>query len=338
MYNLFPALQGNEHIKNMIAADIRRGTFLHGSVFESSLGDVALEFAYQLAAALNCKDKNGSAFCGSCDNCLKILGRKCVDVYLLDTDGKATISVKRIREMIATAVLSPSELDTKVYIINHAEKLTVEAQNAFLKVLEEPPVANTFFIMLTDNAGALLPTIKSRAPVFRLASPDRKAAAEAVQLKTGISYEEALYAAAVAQNDIPLACETALKTDTGKQKSAIYEIAREFVELIAAKKSCAEILYYAASVKQGREDVKDIFKLIYSALRDIIAVKTSESAETDFYPTAQKARPLAAKITVRTAAAVSGEVLDALGALEKNAIPKNVLIAFSVKAHSAIFR
>ena len=326
MYNLFPALQGNEHIKNMIAADIRRGTFLHGSVFESSLGDVALEFAYQLAAALNCKDKNGSAFCGSCDNCLKILGRKCVDVYLLDTDGKATISVKRIREMIATAVLSPSELDTKVYIINHAEKLTVEAQNAFLKVLEEPPVANTFFIMLTDNAGALLPTIKSRAPVFRLASPDRKAAAEAVQLKTGVSYEEALYAATVAQNDI------------GKQKSAIYEIAREFVELIAAKKTCAEILYYAASVKQGREDVKDIFKLIYSALRDIIAVKTSESAETDFYPTAQKARPLAAKITVRTAAAVSGEVLDALGALEKNAIPKNVLIAFSVKAHSAIFR
>lgn len=337
MENLFPALQGNEHIKNMIAADVRRGTFLHGSVFESTLGDVALDFAYQLAAALNCNNNAGSAFCGACDSCRKILGKNCVDVYLLDTDGKATISVKRIRDMIETAILSPSELDTKIYIINHAEKLTAEAQNAFLKVLEEPPVANTYFIMLTDNAGALLPTIKSRAPVFRLSSPDRKTAADTVQLKTGVPYEEALYAAAVAQNDISIATEVALKTDAGKQCALLYESAREFMELIAAKKSCAELLYYAASIKQSREDVKIIFKLIYSALRDIIAVKTSASAETDFYPTAQKARPLAAKITVRAASAVSGEVLDAIGALEKNAMPKNVLIAFSVKAHRALF-
>lgn len=337
MDNLFPALYGNEHIKKMIAADVRRGSFLHGSVFESSLGEVALGFAYQLAAALNCTDESSPSFCGACDNCRKILGRNCVDVYLLDTDGKATIGVRQMRYMLETAILSPSELDTKIYIINHAEKLTAEAQNAFLKVLEEPPVSNTYFIMLTDNAGALLPTIKSRAPVFRLSSPDRKTATEAVQLKTGVSYGEAEYAAAAAQNDISLAAEVALKTDTGKQRCALYESAREFVDLISAKKSCAEMLCFAASIKQSREDVKEIFKLIYSALRDIIAVKTSGNAETDFYSSAKEARPIAAKITVRTASAVSEEVLDALGALEKNAMPKNVLIAFSVKAHGAIF-
>jgi DNA polymerase III gamma/tau subunit len=73
--------------------------------------------------------------------------------------------------MKSDVYVMPNESDYKIYIVESADKMTVEAQNAFLKIFEEPP-AGVFFFLLCDNASVLLSTVRSRAPVLRMETFD----------------------------------------------------------------------------------------------------------------------------------------------------------------------
>ncbi len=86
------------------------------------------------------------------------------DVITIEEE-KGIISVERIREIKADALILPNEAERKVYIIRDAQNMTVQAQNAFLKLLEEPP-KHVAFILTADNRAKLLETILSRVAVF----------------------------------------------------------------------------------------------------------------------------------------------------------------------------
>ena len=338
MKNLFPHLLGNGHTKKLMAEDIRKGTFLHACILEAVKGAGVEDVAFDIAAALACTRKDsGKLPCGACPSCRKIEGRTCVDVITVDKGDKATIGVDKIRAMKQDAVLTPSELDCKIYVLKEAERLTEEAQNALLKLLEEPPVENTYFILCTENAEALLPTVRSRAPVTRLTPPERDEVCRALTEERPVSREDALLAAAIAENGIALAREVLDGTDEGKRKTELYNHARRLTEMLAEKKSKTEIILYISSLSAKKEEATEILRLIYSGLRDIIAVKRCQDCTTDLYQTPEHVRRYAGKMTVRSAVRISDAVSEALVSLEKNASPKTVLLAFAVSAHNAVF-
>ena len=107
--------------------------------------------------------------------------------------------------------------------------------------------------------------------------------------------------------------------------------------MLAEKKTKPDLILCASALPQKKEDTTEILRLIYAALRDIIAVKRYRDASTDFYQTADEARIPAKKMTVRSAIAVSNAVSEALAALEKNASPKNVMLSFVLSAHNSVF-
>lgn len=133
--------------------------------------------ATELAAAMLCESEGESRPCGSCRHCKKSLRGIHPDVMVitrpLDDKGKMKkeIQVEQIRSVISTALIMPNEAEKKVYIIRDAGAMNDNAQNAFLKLLEEPPWFDGF-ILVTDNARLLLETVRSRCVTINLSGED----------------------------------------------------------------------------------------------------------------------------------------------------------------------
>lgn len=139
--------------------------------------------ARELAAAMLCVEGSGRA-CGTCRHCKKSLRGIHPDVMVitrpLDDKGKMKkeIQVDQIRNLVSSAPIMPNEADKKVYIIRDAGAMNPSAQNAFLKLLEEPPWFDAF-ILITDNARFLLETVRSRCVTINLSGEDEPLPAEA---------------------------------------------------------------------------------------------------------------------------------------------------------------
>lgn len=134
------------------------GNWPHTVLLESD-GAEALRFAREAAAALLC----GKAGC-ACDTCRRVREGIHPDVQLLDRETR-DITVEDVRAMRRDAVVAPLESGRKVYIILHAQNMNGVAQNAALKLLEEPP-EGVYFMLLCDNALSLLQTVRSRCVVI----------------------------------------------------------------------------------------------------------------------------------------------------------------------------
>ena len=138
------------------------GRMPHAYILASPSREACLNLAGQIAAAAVC-ERERNVPCGVCRACRKAQNGIHPDIIRIRREqGKSFISVDQVRAMTADAYVLPNESARKVYIIEEADKLkTPEAQNAALKTLEEPP-AGVIFLLCTENAAQLLPTVRSR--------------------------------------------------------------------------------------------------------------------------------------------------------------------------------
>lgn len=138
----------------------------HAYILSARSREESVSAALELAAAAVCTS-SGAVPCLSCHNCRKVLGGIHPDVARitrpLDAGGKPKreITVDQVRAMAADSYILPNEAARKVYIIEDADLMNTQAQNAALKLLEEPP-AGVMFILCAENAQLLLPTVRSR--------------------------------------------------------------------------------------------------------------------------------------------------------------------------------
>jgi DNA polymerase-3 subunit delta' len=119
--------------------------------------------ALSLAQLVNCESEKA---CGECAACRKIASGNHPDVHVIGNDEMDSIKIEDIRFLLSRAHLMAYEGRTKVFIIRHIELMTLEAANAFLKILEEP-TANTLMILTTSSLESNLDTIKSRCHIVR---------------------------------------------------------------------------------------------------------------------------------------------------------------------------
>lgn len=148
----------------------------HAYIVSSASEEAGLEKACALAAEMLCSGA-GRKPCGVCRDCRKVKARVHPDVTfvsrLIDDRGvrKKEIVVDQIRDMGADAYVLPNEAAGKVYIIDRADTMNEQAQNAALKLFEEPP-DGVHFILCVQNAARLLPTVRSRCVELRCADAD----------------------------------------------------------------------------------------------------------------------------------------------------------------------
>ncbi len=172
---------GNREIKETIKSCILSGRFPHAFIIEGEQGSGRHTLARILAAAAVCEDQN--APCGSCRICDLVTRDGYSDVLTYSPDG-ATFKIDTVREIRDNAYIMPIEAKRKVNILLDCDKMNESAQNAFLKVLEEPPEFMVF-ILVCQNAQSLLTTVRSRCVTLTVQNPDSREAVDYISLKTG---------------------------------------------------------------------------------------------------------------------------------------------------------
>ena len=156
----FNRLYGNDRLKSYLSYSVSEKKLPHALIFEGPDGS-----GKQTAALLTlCAMEPSFAD--------KITGYGTPDVtFHTIPEDKKKIGVSSVRDIKYQAYIKPQELSFRAFIIDKAETMTEEAQNALLKIFEEPP-KGVFFFLLCDNASSLLSTVRSRAPVIRMESFD----------------------------------------------------------------------------------------------------------------------------------------------------------------------
>lgn len=159
------ALPVGEGVRRRLEAGL--GRLSHAYIISGPSG-AAAALAEKLAAAYVCSGA-GDRPCGRCSGCRKAANRIHPDIIRLTLqEGKREILVEQVRRLRADAYVRPNEADRKVYIIDPAQAMNDSAQNALLKVLEDGP-GYLAFLLLTEQPGQLLPTIRSRCELLSLA-------------------------------------------------------------------------------------------------------------------------------------------------------------------------
>lgn len=153
----------NSTALELFVTKAEHGVCSHAYIVDGGEGVGKLDFALECAKVLLCE--NAKKPCGYCPSCLKSLSGTHPDIFVIGRDKPASIA--DVRELIRRASLKPNDGERQVFIVNNAGKLRADAQNALLKLFEEPPESVTVFL-LTESRSSLLPTVLSRGQSIHL--------------------------------------------------------------------------------------------------------------------------------------------------------------------------
>ena len=163
---MFQNVLGNNNIKELLEEAVKNRHVSHSYMFIGQSGIGKKLIAKEFAKAILCLDDN--KYCNKCKSCLEFDGDNNPDFILIEPEGN-NIKIDQIRNMQKRVQEKPIISRNKVYIINDADLMTKEAQNALLKTLEEPPEFVTI-ILVGENENEFLATIKSRCMILHFNS------------------------------------------------------------------------------------------------------------------------------------------------------------------------
>lgn len=326
------AIVGNKSIRQKLCSDIHADKLSHAFIIEGSRGTGKHTLAMNVAAALACSHKSaGTIPCYECSECRKILAGNSPDIITVGCDGKATFSVETVRYVKEYVHTVPNDLEFKLYIIEDADKMTVQAQNAFLLTLEEPP-SFVRFILLCENAGLLLETIRSRAPVLRtepvdnasldeyICKVDRRAAQ--LKLTSPSDYAELIMAA---KHGIGTALEY-LEPKSFAPVMDIRALAIDFCDTATSTPSAKAVIPLLSRFSQKRDILSKQLSALSEAVTDLTLLKKSDDAPLDFFANRNFAIEICDRVSLSFLYTLSCAVMDAIDKNQRNANVRLLLL------------
>ena len=257
----------NKRAQETLAAFVNGGRFPHALLLEGPEGSGRRTFAREIAAALFCRGEHKP--CGRCNQCRKVLEQNHPDVEYYGGDGsRRSFHIDTIRQLRQNAWLLPGEAPCRVCVLCGAENMTDQAQNALLKILEEPP-EHTVFILTAENRAMLLPTILSRVQTIRLEPLTPAEILPVLRERCPDQPGEKLEWAAETADTIGQAL--ALLADESLQKHA--QLAQRMLELLC-NGSEYDLLTAVEPVSRKREDLLEVC----TQLRQLLTAELTRAA------------------------------------------------------------
>ena len=327
-----PEIAANDSLKRRLCDNILSSKFSHAYIIEGKRGSGKHLLAKNIAKAISCKSKDLVSVplpCSSCRSCTMIDEGKSPDIITVSRDpDKASLGIDAARFIKNDVIVYPVELEHKIYIIEEADKMTDQAQNALLLTLEEPP-SYAIFLLLCEQASLLLETVRSRAPIIRTESVPGSLIAEficerspyieeAVRLKTSSpkEFDELIMASDGAIGQAYELLDEELLKKVIEDRTRV----KNFVNAITSDRSFNEILKALLAYSTAKRDVFSYeLEQTMVALRDIIALKKSEDAPLCFYGDREDALDISSKRPITYLLSVYTELERALDSVSRNA-------------------
>lgn len=262
----FQEIWGNQRLLQHLRMAVKNHKTSHVYLFVGGAGSGKRMLANTFAKYLLCSSPQDEP-CGVCHSCHVFDSQNHPDVIHV-TSEKKTLGVDEIRgQILETVDIKPYHYDKKIYIIHQAHTMTVQAQNALLKTLEEPP-AYAVFLLLAENGDAFLPTILSRTVTLKINPLSEEEISQYLIQNGMVSPEEAVFFAAYGQGRIGHALEL-IEDETFRQMRE--DILTQLSRLSSMKFS--EVLLLAKEWEIYKNDYRflDIIGLWY---RDLLTAKS----------------------------------------------------------------
>ena len=268
----------HEDIMDKLISNIRKGISQHAYIFEGERGAGSFLAAKLFAAAQIC-EKSEVAPCGSCNSCILAKAGNHPDIHIISPlKDKKSIVVEQIRELLKDAYKKPYENAKKVYIIAYGDEMNEQSQNAFLKLLEEPP-EYAVFVILAENTESLLLTVRSRCEKIKF-PPVKKEKIKELLESNYKDIKNADFLARYAGGNIERAKKLAEEEGFMPLRQGAFEILPKILSNdILSGYDVAEF------VENNKEDAETVLTLWQDFLRDIMLIQNGSenlAVNTDY--------------------------------------------------------
>ena len=244
----FENIKGQEFAKKYMINSINKGKINHAYMFEGIEGIGKETFAYDLAKILL-----ETPHLENAPDCIRV-----------KPEGNS-IKIAQIRNLQSDIVIKPHK-KYKIYIIDKAEKMTLEAQNALLKTLEEPP-EYAIIILVTNNKEGLLPTIRSRCEIVKF-TPIPFIEIKNYLINQGIEPNRANLLSSFSRGSMKKALELASSNEFYEMKENV----QKYIETILSK-NMVEILDIPTQIEQYKGEIINVLDMMINYFRDIMICK-----------------------------------------------------------------
>ncbi len=266
----FSDIVGQEQLREHLENAVRMNKVSHAYIINGERNAGKEFIARTFAMALQCEDRQDVEPCQECHSCKQAQSGNHPDIIFVTHEKPGTIGVDDIRKQInGDVAIKPYSGPKKIYIVREGEKMTVQAQNALLKTLEEPP-EYAVILILTDNVNALLPTILSRCVVLNMKPVKDARIKEYLMENMEIPDYKANICVAFARGNVGKARLLANSEEFDKVKEEALTLLKYIGEM-----ELHEIVAAIRKINEYKFDVNDYMDILSIWYRDVLLFKAT---------------------------------------------------------------
>ena len=261
---------GHEPIKEHFFNAVLTGNISHAYILSGETGMGKKSLANAFALALLC-EKGQADPCRQCHACKQVMSGNHPDLIYVTHEKPASIGVDDVRRQINDTIqVKPYSSAHKIYIVDEAEKMTVQAQNALLKTIEEPP-AYAVILLLTTNAEAFLPTILSRCVQLKLKPLKDGEVKDYLVSRMSVEMSQAEIYTAFARGNLGKAIHLADSEDFRHLYGELLDLLKNL-----KKSDISELLERIRKMKEDKLDIHQCLDFMQMWYRDVLMYKTTK--------------------------------------------------------------
>ena len=271
----FKDVVGHKNIIKYIESAVQADAVSHAYILNGERGSGKKLLANLFAMSLQCQDRaeNGEA-CGKCQSCKQAKSGNQPDIIRVIHEKPNTISVDDIRTQVNNdIVIKPYSSKYKIYIIPEADLMSVQAQNALLKTIEEPP-EYAVIMLLTENAETLLPTIRSRCVMMKLRNIRDQLVKKYLMEQMEIPDYKADVCVAFAQGNMGKAIMLATSEYFNEIKEEVVHLLRNIDEM-----NVSELMDAIKKCMTYKMEINDYLDMIAIWYRDVLIYKATKNVD-----------------------------------------------------------